>query len=266
MRIKRCLACAATAVLSAVLLAGCAANPGATSAGEQSAEQDRVDVQRRASIRLQLAIGYYQQRQWQTALDEARQAAQIDPTMTDAYTMAALTYMELGDTRQAEQNFLQALKLSPNDPDLSNNYGWFLCQNGRAQQSIPYFEAAVKNKTYRSPAKALSNAGVCSLMLKNTAEAERYFNEAFHHDPTDVKANINLARINYERGDLKNAQFYTKRLVNANVLTAEVLWLAIRVEHKLGNRSTENSLGTQLRRRYPDSPEFASYQRGVFNE
>src|SRR5690606_16338197 len=103
LRIKRCLACAATAVLSAVLLAGCATSPGATSAGEQSAEQDRVDVQRRASIRLQLAIGYYQQRQWQTALNEARQAVQIDPTMTDAYTMAALTYMELGDARQAEE-------------------------------------------------------------------------------------------------------------------------------------------------------------------
>src|SRR5690606_32208912 len=129
--------------------------------------------------------------------------------------------MELGDARHAEENFLQAMKLSPNDPDLSNNYGWFLCENGRAQQSIPYFEAAVKNKTYRSPAKALSNAGVCSLMLKNTAEAERYLNEAFHPDPTDVKANVNLARINCARGDLKNAQFYTKPLVNANGLTAE---------------------------------------------
>lgn len=266
MRIKRCLTLAATVALSAVLLAGCATGPNAASGGDQTAEQDRVDVQRRAGIRLQLAIGYYQQRQWQTALDEARQAIQIDPTLTDAYTMAALTYMELGDARQAEENFLHAMKLSPNDPDLSNNYGWFLCQNGRAQQSIPYFEAAVRNKAYQSPAKALSNAGTCSLQLKHTAEAERYFNEAFHRDPTDVKANFNLARLNYERGDLKNAQFYTQRLVNANVLTAEVLWLAIRVEHKLGNRSAENSLGTQLRRRYPDSPEFASYQRGVFNE
>lgn len=265
MRIKRCLAWAATAALSAVLLAGCATNQNAASAGDQTADQDH-DVQRRAGIRLQLAVSYYQQRQWQTALDEARQAIQIDPTMADAYTMAALTYMELGDARQAEEYFLRAMKLSPNDPDLSNNYGWFLCQNGRAQQSIPYFEAAVKNKAYQSPAKALSNAGSCSLLLKNTAEAERYFNEAFHRDPTDVKANVNLARMNLARGDLKNAQFYTNRLVNANVLTAEVLWLAIRVEHKLGNRSTENSLGTQLRRRYPDSPEFASYQRGVFNE
>lgn len=256
----------AVTLLSVALLAGCAANPGATSGNEQSATSERGDAQRRAGIRLQLAIGYYQQRQWQTALDEAKQAIQIDPTLTDAYTMAALTYMELGDPRQAEENFQRAMKLAPNDPDLSNNYGWFLCQNGRAQQSIAYFEAAAKTRTYQSPAKALSNAGTCSLLLKDSAAAERYFNEAFRQDPSDVTATLGLARTSYERGDLQNARFYINRLVNANVLTAETLWLAIRIEHKLGNRSTENSLATQLRRRYPNSPEFASYQRGVFDE
>lgn len=253
-------------LLSATLLSGCAANPGAPLKDEMPTSSDRTDNQRRASIRLQLAIGYYQQRQWQIALDEAKQAMQIDPSLTDAYTMAALTYMEMGETRLAEEHFQRAMRLSPNDPDLSNNYGWFLCQNGRAEQSIAYFEAAIHNKAYQSPAKAMANAGTCSLLLKNTAVAERYFNEAFRLDPANMSISTNLARINYERGDLQNARFYINRVVNANVLTAEVLWLAIKIEHKLGNRMTENSLATQLRRRYPDSAEFASYQRGVFNE
>jgi len=55
-------------------------------------------------------------------------------------------------------------------------------------------------------------------------------------------------------------------VIKADVLTTEVLWLGIKIERKRGDRSAEVSLVTQLRRRYPDSAEFASYQRGAFNE
>lgn len=258
---------AAIALLSVTLLAGCVSNPGsASNNNELPTSSDRTDIQKRAGIRLQLAVGYYQQQQWQVALDEAKQAIQLDPNLTDAYTMAALTYMEMGQTRLAEEHFQRAMSLSPNDPELKNNYGWFLCQNGRAEQSIAYFEAALSNKAYQSPAKALANAGTCSMILKNPAAAERYFNEAFRQDPGNTTTSINLARLNYDRGDLQNARFYINRVVSANVLTAEVLWLAIKIERKLGNRPAENSLATQLRRRYPNSVEYASYQRGVFNE
>lgn len=253
--------------LSVIVLSGCASSGQRSASNDElPTNSDRTEIQRRAGIRLQLAVGYYQQGQWQTALDEAKQAIQIDPNLTDAYTMAALTYMELGQPRLAEDHFQRAMKLAPNDPDLNNNYGWFLCQNGRPEQSISYFDTAAANKSYQSPGKALANAGTCSLMMKNSPAAERYFNEAFRLDPTNTATNIGLARVNYDRGDFQNARFYINRLVSANVLTAEVLWLGVKVERKLGNRAVENSLATQLRRRYPNSAEFASYQRGVFNE
>jgi Tfp pilus assembly protein PilF len=149
----------AITLLSVVLLSGCASSPRSTSNDELPTTSDRTDNQRRASIRLQLAVGYYQQGQWQTALDEAKQAIQIDPNLTDAYTMAALTYTELGQTRLAEEHYQRAMTLAPNDPDLNNNYGWFLCQNGRPEKSIAYFDTAASNKSYQSPAKALANAG-----------------------------------------------------------------------------------------------------------
>jgi type IV pilus assembly protein PilF len=55
-------------------------------------------------------------------------------------------------------------------------------------------------------------------------------------------------------------------LLKEDIFSAEVLWLAIRTEHKLGNRTAENSLVIQLRRRFPASNEFAAYQRGAFDE
>jgi len=256
----------AAVLASAALLAGCASSPGSGSVGEPPASADQTDNQRRARIRLQLAVGYYEQRQMGVALDEIRQAIAADPNFAEAYSMRALIYMDMGELKLAEENFRQAIRLAPNTPDFNNNYGWFLCQNGREKESIAYFEAALKNRAYQSPAKALNNAGICSLKLKNRSAAERYFSQAFQYEPGNPSTSTNLARLYYDQGDYERARFYIGRVMKADVMTADVLWLAIRIERKLGDRAAESSLATQLRRRHGGSAEFAAYQRGAFDE
>lgn len=254
-------------LIGAATLAGCASGPGGRGQGDatlDSTNMDRTDAQKRASIRLQLAVGYYRQGQLNVALNEIKQALQADPNLIDGYSMAALIYMDMGDTRLAEENFKHAMSLAPSDPELSNNYGWFLCQNGRAQESIAYFNAAVQNKTYASPGKALNNAGVCSLILKDEVTAEKYFMQAFRYESGNPSVNANLAKINFAHGDLERAHFYLDRVVKEDAATPEILLLGIKIERKRGDRSAELSLVTQLRRRYPDSAEYASYQRGAF--
>lgn len=251
---------------AAFLVVGCAYNPQAGGDRELPTSSDQTDGQKRARIRLQLAVGYYQQQQLPVALDEIKLSLQADPNFADAYSMRALIYMDMGETRLADDNFQQALRLAPQNPDFNNNYGWFLCQNGQPQQSIAYFESALNNRTYQSPAKALHNAGVCTLRLKKVAEAEKYFNEAFRLDPGNVSTNVSLAKINYDRGDYEKARFYISRVTRSDALSAETLWQAIKVERKLGDRPAELSLVTQLSRRFPNSAEFAAYQRGAFDE
>lgn len=256
----------AAIVTAAVLLAGCGTNPASGSKGELPTFSDQTDNQKRANIRLQLAIGYYQQRQLPVALDEIKLALQAYPDFADAYSMRGLIYMDMGETRLAEENFLQALRFAPQNPDFNNNYGWFLCQNGRERQSISYFETAFKNRGYQSPEKALNNAGVCSMKVKDRAAAEKYFSQAFQLDPGNPSTNANLAKIYFEQRDFERARFYIGRVMKADVMAADALWLAIRIEHQLGNRAAESSLANQLRRRHPDSPEYAAYQRGAFDE
>ena len=257
-----------SAALIALALAGCALKgPGANAPqAELATQSDRTSDQRRAQIRLELAIDYYQQHQLPVALDEIKKALQADPDLSDAYGVRALIYMDMGEIQLADENFLRAMKLAPNNPDLVNNYGWFLCQNGRAAESIGYFETTLKSRSYQYPSKALNNAGLCSLKLKNEVAAERYFKQAFQFDPSNSSAAFNLAKIHYDRREYERAQFYTGRLLKADEFSAEVLWLAIKAEHKLGDRVTETSLGTQLRRRFPTSAEAAAYLRGAFDE
>lgn len=259
----------------AIALAGCGGprtdSGGSGGAGpELRTSSDQTDGQNRATIRLQLAVGYYEQRQLQVALDEVKQALAADPDLADAYGVRGLIYMDLGEIRLAEENFLRAIRLAPNNPDLTNNYGWFLCQNGRAAESIAHFEATLKNPSYQSPAKALHNAGVCSLRMDKKAEAERYFLQAFRFDPANRSVSANLARMFYQSRDYERAQFYlsllTKDAKKNEALEADVLWLALKVGRKLGDRAGESSLAENLRRHHGGSAEYSAYKRGAFDE
>lgn len=256
----------------ALLAAGVVACGGVQKRDEQAelpTSSDQTTAQKRALIRLQLAIGYFEQRQFDVALDEVKQALLADPESADAYGVRALIYMEMGESRLAEDNFAHGLKIAPTNPDLLSNYGWYLCKTGREQQSLVQFDAALSNRNYQSPTKALNNAGVCSLKLNKVAEAERYFLSAFRLEPSNVVSSLNLARLYFQRTDMERAEFYISRVtkdVSGDKLPADVLWLAMKIYHKAGDIAHETSLGTQLRRYHATSTEYAAYQRGAFNE
>ncbi|SFA70797.1 type IV pilus assembly protein PilF [Collimonas sp. OK607] len=236
------------------------------SSRELATSSDQTEAQRRAGIRLQLAVGYYEQHQLEVALDEIKQAVAADPDLADAYSVRGLIYMEMGENRLADDNFQRALRLSPSNPDFANNYGWFLCQTGRPKESIAHFETALKSRNYQSPAKALTNAGVCSLKFNDTVAAQRYLSQAFQFDAGNPLTNAKLAQLAYERNDYERARFYIGLVLKTDVQNAEALWTAIKVERKLGDTAAEASLVTQLRRRFGSSSEFAAYQRGAFDE
>lgn len=271
-RIGRWLACCA---LGAVL-AGCAGNsgsgggtPGSGSTRELKTLSDQTSAEKRSSIRLQLAIGYYQQGNYPVALDEIKQAIATDPESADAYSVRALIYTSMGEMPLANENYQRALRLAPHNPELNNNYGAFLCQTGQYTAGMAQFDIALKNPSYASPVKALVNAGNCSIKTKHYDAAERYLLDALRYDPDLAATHANLARVYYERRDYPRAGFFIHRLTTLakpDTLSAEVLWLAARIERKLGDSALETSMLTQLRRHHAGSPEFAAWQRGAFDE
>jgi len=121
-------ASAALAALALCLLAGCAANNGGgASKGELRTASDQTAAEKRAAIRLQLAVEYYQQGKHDIALDEIKKAIAADSDYADAYGVRALIYTAMNEVALAEENYQHALRLAPRNPDLANNYGSFLC-------------------------------------------------------------------------------------------------------------------------------------------
>ena len=263
------------AALAALLLAGCAASGDGGMGGiggtrELKTASDQTALEKRSAIRMQLAIGYYQDGKYAIALDEIKQAIAANPDNADAYGVRALIYTRMNEIPLADDNYQRALRLAPRNPDLANNYGSFLCaEGGRPAQAMTYFDSALKNPNYATPVSALVNAGNCSLKTKNYAAAERYLLDALRYDPDLAPTNAGLARAYYERRNFERAGFFINRLTTSaklDSLSAETLWLAIRVARRTGDRTLEASLTGQLQRRFPVSAEYTALQRGAFDE
>ncbi len=240
-----------------------------------STSSDSVNIQnrtpdteqrKRARLRMELAVNYYQDGKYAFALDELKQALTIDPTFADAHGVLALVYMELGEKTLAEQSFQRALQFAPESSDINNNYGWFLCQSGRPAQSIPYFLAAIKSPLYPEPANPLQNAGVCSMRMGDRSAAETYFRRSFELNPSGVVSAFNLAIIYFDRKDMERARFYANLVNKTPAANSESLWLGIKIEHILGNSPEELSLATQLQRAFPTSREAEMLARHAYNE
>ncbi|MBY0574579.1 MAG: type IV pilus biogenesis/stability protein PilW [Undibacterium sp.] len=249
-----------------VACAGAGRTSKFTAEEEVDANAQSPDLQRRSAIHLQLAVEYFQQGQHKSALESIRQALLVSPNLADAFSLRGLVQMDQKDMVHAEENFLHALKLAPTNSEFAHNYGWFLCQNGREKQSLTYFDQALKDSSYVTPIKSMISAGVCSFRVKDLQGAERYFMLAFREQPNNPLVNAKLAQVNFEKSQFEKAKFYIQKLLKEEIFDADVLWLAIKINTKLGDKDTVSQLSTQLRRRHPNSNEYALLQRGAFNE
>lgn len=258
---------------SVALLAGCArSGPGANlpprgETRDRITASDEPEGARRARVRLELASAYYSRGQMTTALDEVKQAITADPTMAAAFNLRGLIYSNLGDKVLAEESFRRALALDRRDADVMQNYGWYLCQQGRFAEAHALFLQALEVPNYRDSPRTLLAKGVCQARSGQLAMAEATLQRAYELEPSNPAIGVNLAEVLLKRGNLDRSRFVIRRVnAQAEVVNAQTLWLAARIEHKLGNRDTAQSLGDQLRARFPQSPEAVAYERRQFDE
>ena len=245
-------------------LAGCASDKSpSVETGTIVGEVD--DPRNRARVHTELAGAYYARGGMAIALQELRTATSADSNYAPAHSMLGLVYMELKENQLAESSFERAISLSPNDPDINHNYGWFLCNSGREKESIKLFVQALRNPLYPTPWRSYSAAGVCSLKGGNPKDAEEFFQRALKLEPDDPSSLIRLGEIRYRQNNIDEARRLVSRYNKLISPTAESLWLALRIERRLGERVAEQALAIQLRRRFPSSAEYRALQRGQYD-
>lgn len=252
-------------VLAVLALSACAGRPQIAGPVEaQSQMSGGSEAWQRAKVHTELAALYYRDGNMAVALDELRVAREAESSYAPLYNMYGLVHMHLREFARADENFRHALALAGNDPEINNNYGWFLCQTGRPHDSLSYFMAAVKNSLYSTPELAYFNAGSCALKAGEETAAEDYLQKALRFGRPLPQVYLPLATIQYRRGNLGEARHLLGEMHRQAEPGAESLWLSVRIERKLGDRLAEAGYAAQLRRRFPNSPENLALSKGNF--
>lgn len=270
LQIRQCLFCACLFVVGLTSISGCASKSAAAGPGDSGAEivtdSDEPGERKRARIRLELAVAYFEQGKTTIALDELKQSLAADPAYGEAYNLRGLIYMRLNDFRFAEESFRKSLTINPKDSNVMHNLGWLLCQQARYPQAQQFFSQALANPQYGERAKTFRMQGLCQVRAGQPADAEISLLKSYEFDAGDPFTAYNLSTLLFQRGDFVRAQFYVRRLNNSELANAESLWLGIKVERRMENRDAMLQLAAQLLKRFPQSREAGAYQRGAFDE
>lgn len=227
---------------------------------------DESDARRRARLRLELAVSYFEAGKVAFALDEVMQALANDPGFADAYNLRGLIYMQLSDLPMAEGSFRKALRVRPGDANVLQNHAWLLCLQQKYDEADKRFTEVLANPGYTARTKSLMAQGLCQARAGDLVQAEKTFLRAYELDTSNPVVGYNLADIFFRKGELTRAQFYIRRINNSELANAETLWLGVKVERALGENVAMRQLSDQLRKRFPQSKETAALDRGAFNE
>jgi len=78
------------------------------------------------------------------AISELSQAASANPKLAEASSLLGVAYWRKGLRDMAEKAFENALRINKNDPQILNNFGFLLYENGDYESATKYLKRAAK--------------------------------------------------------------------------------------------------------------------------
>lgn len=233
-------------------LAGCA------SSAERQAEQEKKD--KLVETHALLGSSYLQRGQLDVAREELEKALKISPDNAQANNVMAVLQWRFKNYPEAERHFRKALAGDEKNASAHHNYGAYLCDRGKLDESVRHFDSAVAIPFYPYAAEVNLNAGVCLMKKPAPVAAEKYFREALRLNPRLPGALYHMAKISWDSGQPLSARGFIERFFQSAQDTPEVLLLAVKVERALQNKNGEASYALRLRSKFPTSAEAGQLQ------
>lgn len=254
MRLERVLAPFAPAAV-ALLLVAC----GSGSIGNVKKESAATQRQEAARTRTDLGQKYMQQGKLEVALENLNKALEYDPGYVDAHTVIAVLYETINEPAKAGEHYKRAVELKPKGGAEANNYGWYLCRQGRYDESQTYFDRALADPFYQTPTLALTNSGTCYAKAGKRDEADQRLRLALEQNPHDGETLIQLASLAYDKGDFLKARGFMQRFEALSPQPRpDALMLGRNIELRLGNGSAAGDYTRRLLQAFPDSEQARS--------
>ncbi len=244
---------AALMLLAASLLAGCVTtgtvDPMKTGKGRDEARDAYV----------QLGIGYLQQGQTERAKVPLKKALELDASSADAHAALALVFQIEMEPKLADEHFRKAISQRRGDARLLNNYGSFLFEQKRYQEALEQYTEAAQDNLYPERSRVFENLGLTSLQLNQREQAKAYFERSLRLNSRQPRALMEMAQLSYEDKQYVPARSYYEGFLTLSPQNARSLLLGVRLAKIFEERDNAASLGLQLKRLYPGTPEYQQY-------
>jgi tetratricopeptide (TPR) repeat protein len=178
------------------------------------------------------AFALLQQKQYDAALQEARQVAAADEKNSEAWKIVGFAEFNLKQCAKAAEDLSRALDLRKTsgsaDPETERALAqaYFFAED--YERALPLLVNATKTPAGAKPdADVLYYRAVAEMNLKKSADAERSFNEVVKADPKNKFALFYLGQLAYARADFTAAINALNRATLADTTVAQAWQLLV---------------------------------------
>lgn len=112
-------------------------------------------------------------------------ALDVSPYLPAAWSAMGYYFESIHNPVKARGYYLKAIAISPDNAAAHNNYGTFLCRQGRYKASLYEFLQAAENDEYLKASAAYENASYCAGKIPNKKLARLYMKKAMNFTSVD---------------------------------------------------------------------------------
>lgn len=181
------------------------------------------NLNKAVSLNIQLGFHYFNLNQNDLARAKFQKALDLNKNSPSANSAMGYFLWKVGDLNSAQNFYNQAYFLAPEDPDVLNARGVFLCETAgqnlnqinlkQIQEAVSNFLQAAQTPGFQAVGVTYQNAGSCLYQYKNIKnnyliQAQAYFQKALLEDNLLPLADLRLAEIYFDQKDFKKSKFY----------------------------------------------------------
>jgi tetratricopeptide (TPR) repeat protein len=204
-------------------------------------------------------VTWTQVRYWQNSITLFEHALNVTESNYYAYYHRGTTYANLGNYRQAIEDYNKVIEINPKYREAFNNRGNAYLLLGNYRQAIADYDLAIEINP--KDEKAYNNRGNAYLLLGNYRQAIADYDLAIEINPTYMEAYSNRGRANLNLGDYQQAIGDYDKVIeinpqdeNAYNNRGNAYWRLgnhrqaiadLKIASKLGHKNAQNFLKSQ---------------------
>ncbi|WP_117234742.1 type IV pilus biogenesis/stability protein PilW [Vibrio maerlii] len=204
------------------------------------------DTKQMAESRISLGLGYLENGNMLKARENLELAIKHAPKYYRAQLSLAHYYEKVDEPKQAELRYKKALKLAPKNGNVLNNYGTFLCKQGKFEIADEYFNRAIEQPHYLLLSSSYENAGLCALKSGDDTKAKHYFERALDYNPYRALSTLQIAQIEIDEKAYSDARIRLMKFHQQYGYRVTSLQLLSRLEAEVGNKALQQRYQNKL--------------------